>query len=280
VFLETAISRSSDVYFYIMGFRFWEDGYKKDNLKVGYAIQKVAKLFGFGQRTNIGLADEHAGRIPDQKFKAELNEDSPNESDRSWLPGDSAALSIGQGDLLVTPLQLASAYAAFANGGTIHAPRLASAIITPDGQSLLRKLPAQEVDKVPLDLEARSIIMTGLKNAVIGLGTAGPAFLGYDGAPIAGKTGTGEVLGKQDTSVFVGIVNPDPPADAPDSSNMTVPQLVAAGRQYVVVVFVEEGGNGGSVAAPIAKRIILGLNGVLNPPEVRLVPPKEPGGDL
>jgi penicillin-binding protein 2 len=291
VVLETALSRSSDVYFYIMGFRFWggakeykKKGYNDDDLKVGYAIQRVAKTFGFGKRTNIGLADEHEGRIPDRKFKARINKDSAAESDRSWLPGDSAALSVGQGDLLVTPLQEATAYAAFANGGTIYAPRLASKILTPSGQSKLRDLPPQVVSKINLEPQVRALIMNGLKGVVVGLGTAGPAFQGYSGMPVAGKTGTAEVLGKQDTSVFVGIMNPDIIASEPDPAKRTEefhPVECANNRcaQYIVVVFVEEGGNGGSVAAPIVRRIMEGLSGVIDPPEVELVPPKEPGGD-
>ena len=100
-----------------------------------------------------------------------------------------------------------------------------------------------------------------------GIGTAGPAFQGYTGkTPIAGKTGTVEVAGKQDSSAFVGIVNPNPP---PDSGQ----------KQYIVVVYVEEGGNGGSVAAPIAKRIMLALDGNASPPEVRLIPPKAPNDE-
>ena len=80
------------------------------------------------------------------------------------------------------------------------------------------------------------------------------------------------MFGKQDTSVFVGIVNPDIP---PAGTDMTNP----VNHQYVVVVFVEEGGNGGSVSAPIAKRIMQALAGDPNPPEVHLIPPKTPGGD-
>jgi penicillin-binding protein 2 len=275
VSLETAIQVSSDVYFYYMGFRFWR-AYNKNNLKVGYGIQHVAKRFGFGRNTGIGLADEHPGRVPDRKFKADLNKNSPNDSDRSWLPGDSAALATGQGDLLVTPLQLAVGYSAFVNGGTLYAPRLASRILTPGGQTKLRDLPSQKVGEVEIDPQKRAVIMNGLKKVVIGLGTAAEAFRGYSGLPAAGKTGTAEVFGKQDTSVFVGIINPDIPPAGTDLSDTPEGRR---NHQYVVVVFVEEGGNGGSVSAPIAKRIMLALSGDPNPPEVRLVPPKKPHGE-
>ncbi|MSO78232.1 MAG: penicillin-binding protein 2 [Acidimicrobiia bacterium] len=268
--MESAIQVSSDVYFYTMGFRFWH-AYNNSNLKKGYVIQHVARRFGFGRSTGTGLPDEHVGRVPDRKFKADLNKNSPNDSDRSWLPGDSAALAVGQGDFLVTPLQLATGYSAFVNGGTIYAPRLASAVLTPGGQSELRKLPPQKIGQVELDPAYRTVIMEGLKKVIIGIGTAAEAFRAYGGLPAAGKTGTAEVFGKQDTSVFVGIINPDATPETITDDPMT--------HQYVIVVFVEEGGNGGSVAAPVAKRIMQALSGDPNPPEVRLIQPKTPGGD-
>ncbi len=269
--LERAIQVSSDAYFFTMGFRFWS-GYNNDNLKKGYAIQHVAKRYGFGRPTGVGLANELPGRIPDRKFKAQLNKNDPDTSRRAWLPGDSAALAVGQGDFLVTPLQLATGYAAFINGGTLYAPRLASKVLTPGGQSVLRDLPSQMIGSVEIDPAYRTVIMEGLKKVILGIGTAAEAFRGYSGLPAAGKTGTAEVFGKQDTSVFVGVLNPDA---LPESIDLADPLT----HQYVIVVFVEEGGNGGSVAAPIAKRIMLALSGDPNPPEVRLVQPKTPGGE-
>jgi penicillin-binding protein 2 len=269
--LRSAIQVSSDVYFYIMGFRFW-DAYKKGDKAKGYGIQKVARRFGFGRPTGIGLPNELHGRVPDGKWKARFNRNSVNQSDKSWLPGDSAHLATGQGDLLVTPVQLANAYATFVNGGTTFAPRLAEKILTPGGASVLRDLPAQEVSHGHVKPEIRDAILPGLEDVVVGIGTAAGAFTGYSGLPAAGKTGTAEVFGKQDTSVFVGIVNPElPTTDASLSDPKT--------HQYVVVVMVEEGGNGGSVAAPIARRIMEGISGNPSPPDVRLVPPRHPRGD-
>ena len=267
VSLTTAIAVSSDVYFYIQGFRMWrlysERDEKPGNLAKGYAVQRVAREFGFSKRTGIGLANELQGRIPDQKFKLKLNRNSPDPFTREWLPGDSAALAVGQGDLLVTPLQMAVGYSAFANDGTRYAPRLATRILSPGGESILRELPPQETGKVTVKPEIRDQIIAGLIGATSpgGIGTAGRAFSGYGGIEVAGKTGTAEVFGKQDTSVFMAIVNPQP-------------ELGADEPQYVVAVFVEQGGNGGSVAAPITRRIVEGLNGNLNPPGVRLVPPQ------
>jgi penicillin-binding protein 2 len=267
VTLPTAIAVSSDVYFYIQGFRLWKyydtylDSKKPSDLKKGYAIQDVARRFGFDKPTGIGLSNEHAGRIPDEEFKEEAFKNSPDPFARDWLPGDSAALAVGQGDLLVTPLELAVAYSAFANGGDRWAPRLASQVLSPGGSSELRELPPQKAGTAKVDPEIREQILAGLIGASSpgGIGTAGRAFSGYGGIEVAGKTGTAEVFGKQDTSVFAAIVNPHPAT--PDEP------------QYVIVVFVEQGGNGGSVSAPIARRIAEALSGDPNPPAVRLVPP-------
>ncbi|HEY8216285.1 MAG TPA: penicillin-binding protein 2 [Acidimicrobiia bacterium] len=264
VTLTTAIAVSSDVYFYIQGFRMWRAYSARDvkpgNLAKGYGVQRVAHRFGFSKPTGIGLANELRGRIPDQKFKLKLNKNNPDPFTREWLPGDSAALAVGQGDLLVTPMQMAVGYAAFANGGTRYAPRLATRILSPGGESILRELPPQVTGKAPVKQEIRDQIMAGLIGAAQpgGIGTAGRAFNGYGGIEVAGKTGTAEVYGKQDTSVFMAIVNPQPALGGDEP-------------QYVVAVFVEQGGNGGSVAAPIARRIVEGLNGDPNPPGVRLV---------
>ncbi|MEX2256442.1 MAG: penicillin-binding protein 2 [Acidimicrobiia bacterium] len=265
VSLTTAIAVSSDVYFYIQGFRMWrlfsERDEKPGNLKKGYAVQRVARRFGFATPTGIGLPNELRGRIPDEKFKQKINKDDPDEFTREWLPGDSAALAVGQGDLLVTPMQMAVAYAAFANGGTRYAPRLASQVLSPGGETILRDLPPQVTGKARVDPKIHDDIITGLVNAALpgGNGTAGRAFSGYGGIEVAGKTGTAEVFGKQDTSVFMAIVNPNPAT--PEEP------------QYVVAVFVEQGGNGGSIAAPIARRIVDGLNGNAAPTNVRPVPP-------
>jgi penicillin-binding protein 2 len=276
VTLPTAIAVSSDVYFYTMGFRFW-NAYNKNNNKVGYAVQHVAKEFGFGKKTNVGLANELPGRIPDRKFKADLNKNNPDSSTRVWLPGDSAALAVGQGDLLVTPMQLAVGYAAFENDGKLFSPRLALRVLKPGHTGILRQLPSKPMAKVEVPQADRDPIMTGLCNVTIGQGTAALAFSGYSGLPVCGKTGTAEVAGRQDTSVFVAMVNarPDPGSEL---------------HQYVVVVFVEEGGNGGSVSAPIARRIAEGISyyataptgkpvGSPDPPAVHLVAPHVAGGD-
>jgi penicillin-binding protein 2 len=270
--LAHAIEVSSDVYFYNLGFRFfglWNCGVpatcpqgatkQADKVK-GYGVQNVAKEFGFGRPTGVGLPQESFGRIPDLDYKIKVNETNPDPYSRTWLPGDSANVAVGQGDVLSTPIQLASAYAAFINGGTLYSPRLASRIYAPDGRTVVRDLPPQEVRKIPIDPQVRALIMPGLIGAVNAKdGTASPAFSGYHGLPVAGKTGTAQQPPPtEDTSWFVGLVNPVP-------NSPTDPQ-------YVVVVNVEQAGFGGTVAAPIARRIIDTLNGNPNPAPVEIAP--------
>ncbi|MDQ1430935.1 MAG: penicillin-binding protein 2, partial [Actinomycetota bacterium] len=134
--LPTALTVSSDVFFYGVGNDFWnqyrnEGQNTRDDLAgdkvpdaqhpVGNAIQHTATTYGFGEQSGIGLGDQ-AGVIPNHEYRVKLNPNNPDL--QFWRRGDSASLAVGQGDVLVTPLQLANAYAAFANGGTLYQPRL------------------------------------------------------------------------------------------------------------------------------------------------------------
>lgn len=268
--LPRAIEVSSDVYFYNLGFIFWKTfagyppsaGIAPDHL-AGDGIQSTAKAFGFGRPSGSGLPQEAAGRIPDIVFKQAINKNNPDPFSRQWLPGDNANVATGQGDVLVTPLQLADAYTAYENGGTLYSPRLASRILGPGGQRMVRELPAQPQGKVGLDPANRTTTMAGFVGAVNASdGTASAAFSGYTGLPVAGKTGTAQQPPPaEDTAWFVGMVNPNPP---PNSNE----------PQYVVVVNVEQAGFGGTVAAPIARRIIEALSGNPAPAPVTIVPPQ------
>jgi penicillin-binding protein 2 len=274
--LSDAITVSSDVYFYELGREMWQrynawdyatkhnETVNPDDLKKGYAIQDTAREFGFGNPTGIGLPGEQAGRIPDQAWKAQFNKDVTDPAERAenslWKPGDNVNLAVGQGDLVVTPLQLASAYLAFADGGTLYTPRVAQALFEPgtglaQPTKIFRELPTQPVKKIQLAPEVRDPIMQGFIGAVGGNGTAGGSFTDYATGSAAGKTGTAEINGKQDTSLFVGIT----PADAP---------------HYVVTTVVEEAGFGSAVAAPISRRVMDALNGNLDPAPVRVAPPQ------
>jgi penicillin-binding protein 2 len=274
--LPAALTVSSDTYFYNVGREMWQhynmwtkvkNGDKAtadDEIGKGYAIQDTAKTYGFDRPTGVGLRDEAGGRVPDQLWKERFNQNEPDprqKRERSlWLPGDNVSLAVGQGDLLVTPLQLASGYAAFANGGTLFTPRLASAVLEPgtgldQPQPAVRDLPPQPVGTTGLTPQNRQIIMDGLIGTTTSAdGTAYGAFRGIGGPTVAGKTGTAQSTGKQDTSLFVGISPPDQP-------------------QYVVMAVIEEGGFGASVAAPVVARVFEGINGNANAAAVQVRPP-------
>jgi penicillin-binding protein 2 len=264
--LQRALTVSSDVYFYNVGNSFWTryrdegqaagatgdlagDKVPASAHPVGYGIQNTARDFGFGAVTGLGQG-ESAGRIPDLAFNQELNKGNCGDTGCSWRRGDSASLAVGQGDVLVTPMQLALAYGAFGNGGTLYAPRVASdvrdsAAALPDGQlgAVDHTIDPQVKHAVTLTPEVRQPIFDGLDGVVnSGEGTAYGAFQSYPGPfHVIGKTGTAQITNGQDTSWFVSILNPENNPNQP---------------QYVVLAMVEQGGFGAAVAAPIVRRVV------------------------
>jgi penicillin-binding protein 2 len=218
--LTRALTVSSDVYFYSIGSKVVD----------GLALSETARQFGLDERLGIPLPGEYKGRIPDVNWKREFCK-NVRCIDSRWFTGDSINMAIGQGDVLVTPLQLANTYASFANGGTVYQPRL-------------RMDEAPKVlHQVPLTPAMREPILAGLKGVVArDEGTAFSAFGGFPNGtfPVAGKTGTAQVSKKSDTAVFAAFA----PADDP---------------QYAVAVVMEEAGFGGTVAAPVARRILQGI---------------------
>ena len=257
--LRQAITVSSDVYFYSLGNDLWkkyyasaqyggENGDKGTSHPVGYAIQNVARDFGFDQPTGVALPGDSKGRIPDLAFNQLINKTNSDPFSRTWRRGDSANLAVGQGDVLVTPLQLADAYATFANGGTLYTPRVVSdvrksAAGKPAGQlgEPDHTIDPQVKHTVTISPEVRQPILDGL-DGVTHSGTAAGSFADYSGPfHVVGKTGTAEAGSKANTSWFVGILNPENDPAQP---------------QYVVLAMVEEGGFGANVAAPIVRRVI------------------------
>jgi penicillin-binding protein 2 len=237
--LGQALVHSCDTVFYRFGLQFYYDRKKE-----GESFQKLLRRWGFGRTTGTDLPFETPGRVPDADWKANIHEEYPKLfPDGLWYPGDNINMSIGQGDLLVSPMQLAVGYSALANGGTLYRPQLALRIQRPDG-TLVRQFTPQEEGRVPIKRPLIAAIRDSLRG-VVTAGTAGSAFAGFphDELPVAGKTGTAEVAGKQPHSWFAAMV----PADNP---------------RYVVVAMVEEGGHGSQVAAPIVRQIIEELYGL------------------
>lgn len=218
--LNGSIAQSCDIFFYNAG------------LKVGADVMaKYAQAFGLGAPTGIDLGGERFGLVPFSPAQRQR-------SRRSWLPGDTVNMSIGQGQLLVTPLQTARMMAAVANGGILWKPRLVQRVERADG-SLAYGSASQMTERVELSPVVWSFLRHSL-TAVVKDGTG--ALARVPGVEIAGKTGTAQTISKSDASKgqdhawFASFA----PADDP---------------QYVVVVLVERGGKGGQVAAPIARQI-------------------------
>ncbi len=230
--LPTALEVSSDTFFFTLGSRFFERPDSK--------LQEWAYRFGFGEPTGIDIPGEAAGVVPTPDWKRENFAGDPyGEIDRIWKPGDTIQLTVGQGYFEGTPLQLATAYGAIANGGRVVKPTIGRRIMGASGRQE-RSIIAGGSDE-PLGASAQTLerIHEGLVLAANGdLGTATPVFFQMpDGKRVAGKTGTAEVPPGEDHSWFVGYA----PADDPE---------------VVVAVVVERGGTGASAAAPVVCKTI------------------------
>jgi penicillin-binding protein 2 len=236
--LPRALTVSSDNYFNQIGITLWNDRQRLGDT----ALQDVADDYGFARPTGIDLPYEDAGVIPTPASYAKEFEEFPQDfATGTWYSGDSAHIAIGQGQVLVTPLQLANAYAAFANGGTRYRPHVALDAETLTGRVTTRFATSVAGHSPYLSSAQRAALLHGFEGVVDNPG--GTAYGDFAGGPlaadhIAGKTGTAQVTGagKQNTSVFTSFA----PAGAP---------------RYVVDCFVEDAGYGASVAAPVVRAL-------------------------
>ncbi len=241
--LREALTVSSDVYFYRLGEKMWneQDQFGPD------PIQVTARRFGLGTATGVQLPGEAAGLISDPAFKKARHEENPDAFPfGEWFTGDNVNLAIGQGDVGVTPLQLANAYAALANGGRLRAVSVAKALRDHDSGAEVRAYGPRDLAPVELTAAARLPILDGLAGVVSDEdGTAFGAFGGFPLAsfPIAGKTGTAEAPPRADTAIFVGFG----PLPSP---------------RYVVVSVIEEGGFAAEASVPLVRRIFEQLDEV------------------
>lgn len=237
--IRRALSVSSDVFYYWLGERFWDN---RGRLGTA-AIQDVGRSLGMGEYTEIDLPFEANGRVADPAGREKLHKDNPDAFPYpEWYTGDNLNVAIGQGDTAITPLQLANSYATFVNGGNVFAPQVADAVVDRQGNEL-RRIEPKVVKRTEIPLGMRQVLSAGFRDVVNDAeGTAFGAFLGFPLAqfPVAGKTGTAEAPPKQDTSLFTAYA----PADDP---------------RYVVTVVMEESGLGASAAAPVARRVLEGI---------------------
>jgi penicillin-binding protein 2 len=232
--LRKALEVSDDVFFYKLGLQAYNTG-------KGTLIQRWATRYGLGQDTGIDISGELPGLIPTPAWRNKLYKKKL--TDRPWSPGDNINLSVGQGDVRISPLQLAVAYAALANGGRVLKPHLGERIEDQDGR-VIQEFNTRARRRIHIDAANRQAILDGLRAAASGPnGTSTPVFRGFP-IPIAGKTGTAEKgLGRKDQSWYVALA-PYPTF------------------KYVVVVTAEHGGFGADTAAPEARKILATLFGV------------------
>jgi penicillin-binding protein 2 len=186
--LREALTVSSDVFFYQLGQYMDEKG---------MPLQKWGRRLGIGRNTGIDLPEEVPGRMPGPRWRDRWYKQGL--ADRPWSVGDNINLSVGQGDLLANPLQMAVAYAAIANGGRVLRPRLGLRIEDASGRAL-QQLDAPTARRLKVSKENRQAILDGLYGAANEPGgTSTPVFEGFP-IPIAGKTGTAEHTDRPDQS--------------------------------------------------------------------------------
>jgi penicillin-binding protein 2 len=256
--IPEALQRSCDTVFYQWGGEFY-DRWRSNQLGAGSEpLQHDLRGFGFGRQPGLDVPSESTGFIPTAAWKEQQSKQDPKNFPYGWLPGDDILMSIGQGYVLTSPMQMATAYSAIANGGQLCEPHLGEQIQTSDGKRV-HKIGSNCRD-LPYTQQEISLIQEGLRRVVApGSGTASAAFAGFplSQVPVMGKTGTAERPGfttvagqtqSQDTSWFAAIVGPP-------------------GDQHVIVAMVEQGGHGSTTAAPIVRSIIedmykLGRTGV------------------
>jgi penicillin-binding protein 2 len=243
--LHTSLVRSCDVYYYQLGVRLGVD-----------RIASFAKAFNLGRLTGIPLPDEKPGLVPSSDWKQRRFK-------TPWYPGETVSISIGQGYDLTTPLQLAVAYAAIGNGGTLYEPRLV----------LRRRRPETGIEEtrpkitgtVPVKPENLALIRKALGGVVEQPGGTGSKAR-VPGVSVAGKTGTAQVIRLEH---FDGVKESKIPIQYRDHA-WFVSFAPAEDPEIVVAVLSEHGGHGGSAAAPIAQKVLAKYfekKGVVPPPK-------------
>jgi len=240
--LARSLTVSSDVYYYQIGESIYIN---PDHLDT--AVQGAASSYGMGLETGITLPFEQDGYLPTPGNRRERHNANPVAfPEWGWSTGDNVITAIGQGEVLVTPLQLGNAFATFANDGVRHAPNVVSRVMNRDG-TVVREFGPRELSTVDIDGGFRYRVLNGLAGVTAHEeGTAywafnsratGGLYFPLDRYPVAGKTGTAEVRGKADTSIFAAFGPVDEPTHA-------------------IVAVLEEAGFGSSVAAPLVARVL------------------------
>jgi penicillin-binding protein 2 len=271
----TALIQSCDTVYYELAY----DMYQTDDpgansvLNANAPTQKMQQMeldWGFGQYTGIDLPEESTGTIPTRQWLYGLYESNAHtgqdwckygseygsyvqqiewqdcQDGWVWEPGQAAIAAIGQGYVSVTPIQLADAYVALANGGTLYSPKIGEALINPATGKVAQWINPTVIRHLPVS----SYTLSYIRQALAGVVTQGTAAAAFGGFPlsqvcVAGKTGTAQNVGANSTSVFASFA----PCNNP---------------KYVVLVMVPDAGYGADFAAPAVRQIwddIYGLEG-------------------
>jgi penicillin-binding protein 2 len=249
--LVNAIRVSDDVFFYNLGALTNADPIAHPQ---GGALQQWARWYGIGSATGVDVGGDTAGTLPtpawrDQRNRQEAACDRRHHlppggcgladgTNRPWSIGDNINLAVGQGDVQVTPLQLAVAYATIANGGTVVRPHVADAVVTADG-TVLQKIDPPPLRHLTIDAANLDAIRQGLHDAAQAPGGTSFDVFGNFPETVYGKTGTAQYTNQQDYAWYVCFV--------PDW---------ATNKPILVAVHVEQGGFGAVAAAPVARQIL------------------------
>jgi penicillin-binding protein 2 len=262
--LGRAIEVSCNTVFYGIAHQEWQrDGGTDPVDEPQDWLFRTAHEFGLGEPTGIDLPNEAAGRIPDRQWKQEYWEANREEwceiadSDRQdyaariarenctegmqMRAGDMLNFSIGQGDILVTPLQLATVYAALGNGGTLYQPQVGRAVISADGE-VVEEFEPQETGRLPADEQTIADLRDATEGVMTGSGSAAWRFQGWpqDEIPLRGKTGTAEASGDQQTTSW----------------------LATYSDEYTVVMTISQAGTGSGASGPAVRNIWEAIYGV------------------
>ena len=226
--LKKALRESCDVYFYQLAERLGVD-----------RIARTAREFGLGEAMGIGLDNEKSGLIPTAAWKEK-------KYGKKWFHGETLPVAIGQGFVLMTPIQLASMISTLANDGTVYRPRLVKRVVDPDGR-VIKEFGPEVLKKVPDNPANFRLVKEGLLAVVNESGGTGGAARLYE-VKVAGKTGTSQVVKLRDDR---GVV----PYEYRDHA-LFVAFAPYEKPEVAVAVVIEHGEHGGAAAAPIAERIL------------------------
>jgi penicillin-binding protein 2 len=234
--LEEAINQSCDIYFYNVGAGFYEQWEEQADEEKTNLLQEFLRTWGFGSLTGVDIPGEMEGRIPDAVWKKSVFSETPEGA--QWQPGDMTNMCIGQGDILVTPLQIANGYAGIARKKMV-VPHFFHKALNREGEAVV----TSTVKDSPIQPEINDAyiarVKDGLQRVIYRMGGK------FNSIPveIAGKSGTAEVPPKDDFSWFVAYA----PAYEP---------------KYCVACLVEQAGDGSSAAVSAVQHTLAAIYGV------------------